>query len=397
MTTSTSRDPVTSYARRIVSAKLPAGRLVRLACERHLRDLERQSRSDFPFHFVPRRAAKCFAFFREFLTLDDARPFELMRWFQFILGSLEGWVDANGHRRFQTSYVETSKGTGKTPVAAAYGLYALAVKGERVAEIYSLGVDAAQANYLYKFAKRMAERSDELRAVLDVGEHNIAYLVRDSFFRPLSAEGRSLDNKRPYLAIVDELHEHPTEHLDDSEAPKMEGFTSTVIAQPEFKAELWGPLSDEARQRLESVVGQYYMMFKRAVARNRGISADEVEKRYGEVGPGRLLTAREALKVGMVDRIATLDQTIARLAAGRRSSAVRASLSHDEPPCAAEEPQLSDTAKAAVRDAVGEYLDGLAVTQPSESRKEATEAPASQGESVAGDALERDREWLEVV
>lgn len=206
-------DPVTRYATCVDRGEVLAGRWVRLACRRHLDDLTR--RKGFPYHFEPARVAQFLAFFRDFLTLDDGQPFALMPWQVFVFGSLEGWVDAQGHRRFQTCYAEVSKGSGKTPGAAAYGLYCLAGKGERSAEIYSLGVDAAQANYLWRFAKRMAERSDDLRGVLEVGEHNIAYLSRDAFFRPLSAEGRSLDNKRPYLAVLDELHEHPSSVIAD--------------------------------------------------------------------------------------------------------------------------------------------------------------------------------------
>jgi phage terminase large subunit-like protein len=56
----------------------------------------------------------------------------------------------------------------------------------------------------------MAERSDDLRDLLDVGEYNTAWLERNSFFRPLTSEGRSLDNKRVFTALIDELHEHPS-------------------------------------------------------------------------------------------------------------------------------------------------------------------------------------------
>lgn len=110
-----------------------------------------------------------------------------------------------------------------------------------------------------------------------------------------------------------------TEYLDDSEAVKLGGFSRTIVAQPEHKAEFWGALTDEAKARLEDVVGQYYAMFKKAVARNRGIPVADVERKYGEIGPGRLLTAQEALKVGMVDRIATFEDTVTRLA-GRRGT-----------------------------------------------------------------------------
>ena len=208
--TSASNDPVTLYARLVVSGEIVAGRLVRLACQRHLDDLKRQGKKGYPYRFSTKRAALVYQFFADFLTLDDGRPFVLMNWAMFVLGSLEGWIDRAGRQRFQTSYVETSKGSAKSPIAAGYGLFCLAGKNETSAEIYSLGVDAAQAGYLYKFAKRMADRSDDLKQVLNVGEHNIAWVDRQSYFRPLSAEGRSLDNKRPYLAIVDELHEHPS-------------------------------------------------------------------------------------------------------------------------------------------------------------------------------------------
>lgn len=208
----TSRDPVTVYARHVVSGKTLAGRMVRLAAARHLRDLDRQGKKHFPWSFNAPRAAECYTFYREFLTLDDGSPFELMLWLKFIFGSLEGWTDGgDDNQRFQTAYIETSKGTGKTPAAAGYGIYAVAGKGEINAEVYSLGVIGDQASYLFQFGKRMAERSDDLQDVLVIGERNIAWVEQSNFFRPLASEGKSLDNKRPYLALVDELHEHPSD------------------------------------------------------------------------------------------------------------------------------------------------------------------------------------------
>jgi len=207
----TSKDPVTTYARDVGAGKILAGRMVRLACARHLDDLKRQTTDkSFRWRFSAERAALCTKFFRDFLTLDDGSPFILMNWTNFNLGSLEGWVDGDNNQRFTTSYTETSKGSAKSPTAAGYGLYGLVGKDEFSAEVYALGVDGNQAGYLFKFAKRMADRSDALMSVLDVGEYQISWVNRGSFFKPLSAEGRSLDNKRPYLAIVDELHEHPT-------------------------------------------------------------------------------------------------------------------------------------------------------------------------------------------
>lgn len=187
-----------------------------MACARHLRDLERQGTPAFPYVFDASRAQALIDFFPEFLTLDDVDadgeplPFHLVRWLQFSFGSLLGWINADGYLRFQEGYFETGKGSTKTPAAAGFGVYRLVGENRTAVEIYSLGVNGDQANYLYGFGKRMCERSEDLRDLLDVGEYNTAWVDRNSFFRPLTSEGRSLDNKRVFLALIDELHEHPS-------------------------------------------------------------------------------------------------------------------------------------------------------------------------------------------
>jgi len=40
----------------------------------------------------------------------------------FVIGSIMGWVDANGVRGFREAYIETGKGSGKTPLAAGLWL-----------------------------------------------------------------------------------------------------------------------------------------------------------------------------------------------------------------------------------------------------------------------------------
>jgi phage terminase large subunit-like protein len=210
-------DPVTAYAQDVVDGRLAAGRPVRLQCQRHLDDLARQGTPAFPYVFVPGRVEIMLEFFRDYLTLDDTDangkplPFALVRWLLFAFGSMQGWVhQETGFLRFVEGYFETAKGSTKTPAAAGYGAYRLVGENRFAVEIYSLGVNGDQANYLYGFAKRMFDRSPDLKDLLDVGEYNTAWIERNSFFRPLTSEGRSLDNKRVFTALIDELHEHPT-------------------------------------------------------------------------------------------------------------------------------------------------------------------------------------------
>lgn len=96
------------------------------------------------------------------------------------------------------------------------------------------------------------------------------------------------------------------------------GVKTTLITAGKYKAEgnSYEPLGEEARAVLQGRVDEYYDLFIRAVARNRGVSGADVRNGYGE---GRVLGAKAAKAAGMVDRIATLDETIERLMSKRRA------------------------------------------------------------------------------
>lgn len=73
----------------------------------------------------------------------------------------------------------------------------------------------------------------------------------------------------------------------------------------------FGPLSDEARADLQGRVDEFMGMFVSALAKGRGVSAEDVRRSFGQ---GRVLGAREAVAVKMADAMGTLDDAI-RLAA----------------------------------------------------------------------------------
>jgi len=200
--------PVKRYADAVMSGEIVAGRLVRLACKRHLDDLGHGARRGF--HFAPDLATHALDFFPDFLRLDgnENKPFILQPWETFIVGSLFGWMGPGNLRRFRTAYIEAGKGSGKTPLAAGIGLYGLICDQEWAAEIYCAAVTKDQSYTLFRDAKRMAEANPDLAAKLEIGEHNIAYPSTLSFLRPVSSEARSLDAKRVQMALVDEIHEH---------------------------------------------------------------------------------------------------------------------------------------------------------------------------------------------
>lgn len=214
-------DLATKYAKDVASGKVVAGPHVRAACQRHLDDLKRVGKRGFRYTFDVEKAHRVIEFFTTVLKLDggesEPRPFKPEPWQAFVLGSLFGWVDVDGLRRFRVAFVETGKGSGKSPLAAGIGLYMLMADGESRAEVYAAAVDREQAGILFRDAVSMSKLSDAIdkrvtRSGGDGREFNIAYLDTGSFFRPISSEstGRGKSGYRPHCVLLDEIHEHPS-------------------------------------------------------------------------------------------------------------------------------------------------------------------------------------------
>lgn len=98
-------------------------------------------------------------------------------------------------------------------------------------------------------------------------------------------------------------------HEDISVAMEKDGVKVTLISQGKYKTEgnPYQPLSDEALTAIQAKVDEIYGIFVDTVARNRNVDAATVRSGFGE---GRMFSARQAIDVGMADRIGTLDETI---------------------------------------------------------------------------------------
>jgi len=218
--------PVTEYALDVIEGRTIANKWGRLACKRHLSDLEEgKNRGLF---FDEDSADHIIDFFEEFLVFYEGafngQPFLLTPWQKFLLGSIFGWKrEIDGFRRFRTVYCETSKGQGKSPLAGGIGLYGLAFDDEPGAEIYAAAVTKEQAGILFRDARLYAGASNALRELLIIDKYNIAYPDGNSFFRAISSEHRGLDGKRPHIALIDEIHEHPNDMVVRKMSAGMKG------------------------------------------------------------------------------------------------------------------------------------------------------------------------------
>src|SRR6185503_10475546 len=127
--TSSTVDRASQYALDVVEGRILAGPIVRGACRRHINDF---LRADLVWDVDA--VERVLGFFEDVLCLAggkfEGKPFIPEGWQAFILGSTFGWKRQDGRRRFRTVYVETGKGSGKSPLAAGIGHYMLTSDGE---------------------------------------------------------------------------------------------------------------------------------------------------------------------------------------------------------------------------------------------------------------------------
>jgi phage terminase large subunit-like protein len=195
------------YVDDVLSGREVACRWVRLACERHVRDLE--TGRERGLYFDEQAAQVVVAFFavlRHWKGEWAREPVVLAPWQQFVVASLFGWKRADGSRRFRTGYLEVARKNGKTTLAAGIALYLAFVDGEPGAEVYSAATKRDQAKICHKDGTEMVKLSPELRQEIGVFRDNLHQLGTGSKFEPLSADYNTLDGLNVHGAICDELH-----------------------------------------------------------------------------------------------------------------------------------------------------------------------------------------------
>jgi phage terminase large subunit-like protein len=209
-------DRATDYAQAVIDGDIIAGPDVRAACNRHINDLK--CGPGRGLYFDKQEASEAIAFFEECLCLNggqfEGKPFILLPWQCFVIGSIFGWKrKTDKKRRFRVAYVETAKGSGKSPLCAGTGIKGLVCDNEPRAEIYAAATFKDQAMVLFRDAIAFFDQSPELQSRLIASgtgsmRWNLAYLETGSFFRVISSEKKGQSGPRPHMALLDEIHEH---------------------------------------------------------------------------------------------------------------------------------------------------------------------------------------------
>ena len=225
-------DPATKYAEDVLNGTIITGETVKLACRRHIEDLEigearglswdvQEAEDSIDFFPAALRHWKGEMGPRPGHPIGD--PVNLTPWEAFVIGCAFGWKRWDERRqmwkrRFTLVYIEVGKKNGKTLLAAGVGLRLAFFDDEPGADVFSAATKRDQAKLSWKDAHQAVKASHDLRKMIKVSLTNSTLLdpLTESKFEPLGKDSDSSQGINVHGAIIDELHVHTDGELWDN-------------------------------------------------------------------------------------------------------------------------------------------------------------------------------------
>lgn len=208
-----------AYIRDVLAGRTIAGKWLRLACARQLRDLERaQADPSWPYVWSGWHATDPCDFIEKLPHIEgrwNTNTIELEPVQVFLVTTLFGWRTKAGGRRFSMAYWCAARKFAKSTLAAAIALYCLSCEGEIGPQVIIGATTGQQAQKVFRPASEMVKRTADLREAFGLAAwaHSISCEQNGGFIQTINAKGSTQDGWNPYLAILDELHAHATPAL----------------------------------------------------------------------------------------------------------------------------------------------------------------------------------------
>ena len=211
-------DRVTQYASKVVSGKVVAGELHRLACQRHLNDLKRQRTKEFPYYYDPDKANEVIEY-AETLTVaegDSPKPVKLIDSQAFDLGCTFGWYKvSNNKRRFRRRYKCMARQNGKTFENGIMGTYIAGFGGYNYGKLFTVATKKRQARLAWEEMSKFITIDPELGEYFEVKDYKSVIEALETYctIEALSKEAGLDDGFRSIFSSIDELHQHKDEKI----------------------------------------------------------------------------------------------------------------------------------------------------------------------------------------
>jgi phage terminase large subunit-like protein len=244
-----------------VSGKIVAGKLVILACERHLRDLA--DGAGRGLRYCPAEAEAAVELWRLCPHVKGRRwsgeTIQPEPWQQFVIRSVYGWKRADGRRRFRVIWLEMARKQGKSTMVYPAIFHGLLVDGEPGAEVFSLATKKDQAKIVYSLARQAVLKVPEFSESIIPYRNTLLVEETDSKAEALGADADTLDGLNPSVVICDELHKWRGRDLWDvvdtaTGARDQPLIWVVTTAGCEGTEDVYGQEHEYTRQVLEGVI-----------------------------------------------------------------------------------------------------------------------------------------------
>ena len=208
----TNKDYVTEYAQKVVNGEILASDKNVKVCQRHLDDLKNK---DLPYDFYVDKANHVIKFLEMLPDPKTSKKMELAGFQKFIVGSLYGWQDSEGYKRFTKAYISLSRKNGKTLLVSGLGLYEMLMGddpiNERLIGLSANSRDQAGIAYDMTYAqlsaiRRVSPKMKQLTKITPSAKEILNTNDR-SKIKAVSNEAANLEGHQFSYAIIDEYHE----------------------------------------------------------------------------------------------------------------------------------------------------------------------------------------------
>ena len=202
----------TIYAKLVIQGEIIANKWVKLACERHLKDLKRSKEDpDFPWKFDEEKGWRPIRFIEKKChpTKGSFKHLVMQPWQHFVVGSMFGWINkSTGVRRYRESLIFVARKNGKTELESGLADYMAGFDGENGPNVYFLANSQKQASLLYEGSRTMIQKSPWLSDRFVPNRSEIRYPKTGGKILAMSAEKNNKDGENVHFAVFDEIHEY---------------------------------------------------------------------------------------------------------------------------------------------------------------------------------------------
>jgi len=205
------------YIKDVNTGKQRVGKYIRLAIKRHLDDLKKSKKKDFPYFFSPTHAQGAIDSVEvQKLAYGEksGEPFILMPWQATILYLAYGWRrKSNQSRRFLKAYIKVPRGNAKTEFLAAVGNIGFFFEDVKDPQIWWVSSTVTQSKIGFSRQKEMArhliDEDPTFNELFGLRAERIYEKMGGGFVGFLSS--RPQDGFSPSYGLVDEYHEFPND------------------------------------------------------------------------------------------------------------------------------------------------------------------------------------------